>query len=169
MTHKESLNSTQLLEEIIDTFSITAAECINLFFQKKSSPSSPWKVTDDIDCNTDRIITIGCANNGFQAITAIGLNHSDCRDLMNQDIPDDEFIYTFGEFANTYIALLMDQKAFSDRFGILYQSVPVLYSKGMPFLPFISGISGSISIEEDITIYFGFSLNHRIIREKKNR
>jgi hypothetical protein len=169
MTNKESPGSTQLLDEIVDTFTVTAKECIEIFFRKQSSPSSPWTVTDDIDCNTDRIITIGCANDGFQAITAIGINHSDCRKLLDQDIHDDGFIYTFGELANTYIALLMDQEAFSKRFGILHQSVPVLYSKGMPFLPFISGISGSITIEQDIMIHFGFSMNHRITGEKKNR
>jgi len=166
MTHNELKNTTDLFEEIVDIFPECACKCFDIFFQKPCSPSAPWKVTDDIDCNTDRIITIGCANNAFQAISAIGINNADCRLLINDDLPDDDFLSLFGEVANTFIALLMDQEEFISRFGILNQSVPVLYSKGMPFLPFISGISGAISVEDRITIKIGFSMNHRLFLKK---
>ena len=161
MTNNNIESTTNLLKEMVDIFPASACKCIDTFFNKPCVPSAPWRITGDIDCNTNRIITIGCANNDFQAIAAIGVNSADCQSLLNrEEIADDDFISIFGELANTFIALLMDQEPFIFRFGILHQSVPVLYSKGMPFLPFVSGISGAVTVEEISMIKFGFSVDH---------
>lgn len=168
MTNNDSKSTITLLKEVIDIFPTCACDCIDLFFQKQCSPSSQWYFSDNIDCKTDRIITIGCANNDFQAIMAVGINNPDCRLLLNEEVSNEDFISLFGEFANTYIAMLMDYEEINSRFGILHQSVPVLYSSGMPFLPFISGISGMISVENDLAIKFAFSMNHRIHAKNHN-
>ena len=149
------------LGEILTSFSEAASTCVGIFFSKQSDAPHPWQLTRSIDCDTNRIITIGYANELFQAITAFGLNEKDCFDLFNRTIQDEEFLDIIGELANNYCAMLMEQIDFTSRFGILYQSVPVLYSRGMPFLPFISGVSGKIRVEGKIYINIGFSIRKR--------
>jgi hypothetical protein len=66
----------------------------------------------------------------------------------------------FGELANTYCAMLMDRDEFTTHFGILNQTVPVLYTKGIPFLPFISGVQGTVTINGK-DIYIGFAIRNK--------
>ena len=149
------------LGEILESFSAVATNCVNIFFARPCTALEPWHLTDDIDCGTDRIVIIGYASTAYQAITAVGMNTEDCFKLFGRSVHDDEFLDIFGELLNNYCALLMDRDEFTGRFGILHQSVPVLYSKGMPFLPFISGVRGRIGAEGGSVITIGFSIKPR--------
>jgi hypothetical protein len=163
MPHKTVSDQSADLDEIIEVFSAAAIKCVDIFFARPCSVLEPWHLTNDIDCGTDRIVTIGYANQAYQAITAIGINREDCFRLFGKSIHDDEFLDIFGELANNYCAVLMDSDDFTKRFGVLHQSVPVLYSKGMPFLPFISGVRGRVGIGNGAVINAGFSVKRREI------
>jgi hypothetical protein len=160
--HKTSIPDLKTkLEEILEAFSAEATKCAGIFLARQCAVSEPWHLTDDIDCGTDRIVIIGYASTAYQAITAVGTDADECFKLFGRNVYDDEFLDIFGELLNNYCALLMDRDEFTERFGILHQSVPVLYSKGMPFLPFISGVRGRIDAEGGAVITIGFSIKQR--------
>ncbi|MBN1307074.1 MAG: hypothetical protein JXA18_04095, partial [Chitinispirillaceae bacterium] len=62
---------------------------------------------------------------------------------------------------NTYSGMIADKREFTDEFGILTQAVPVLYTDGQSYLPFIWGIQGYIYVEKH-WIYIGYTIRKNL-------
>ena len=150
-------NTTLSLVSMTGIFLETAIECVDAFFNRKCENAIDWDVVERLEGQFDLILTIGCANQNYQGILAIGLEKASVPAFVGGDISEFESRDIFGEFANTYCAMLMDRPQFNSRFGILHQSLPVLYSNGQPFLPFISGIQGRVYVDGK-WMYIGFAI-----------
>jgi len=150
-----SCTKNLLLPELNSVFSKTAVRCVNDFLGKPAAIHENWCVVDRLVTHYDYILTMGGASQNFQSILAIGVSKdfSEIFGVMDKS----EFVDILGEFANTYWALLMDDHVFTKHFGILNQSIPVVYSNGTPFLPFISGVQGKVYIENEF-IFLGYAI-----------
>jgi hypothetical protein len=102
---------------------------------------------------------MGAANKKHQAILAIGINKPSFAEFAGKESDESEIYDIFGEFANSYYALLIDNHEFRNSYGILNQSLPMLYLKGQHFLPFISGVQGEIFIG-DKWLSIGFAIKN---------
>ncbi len=140
-----------------DVFLETAIGCVDAFFGKQCERSTDWEVVERLDGRFDLILTMGSANNIYQGILAVGIDRASIPAFVGEKVTEFEAKDIFGEFANNYCAMLMDKALFNARFGILHQSLPVLYSNGQPFLPFISGVQGRVYIGSS-WMYIGFAI-----------
>lgn len=153
-------NNKMTISEFSDIFSKTAVECLGTLFGAECKSLDDWKIVPQLQAEYDNVIIMGSANNDFQAILAIGVNDTSIEAFVGNSLQKSEIFDAFGEVANTYCAMIIDKKEFSDKFGALNQSIPVLYSKGTPFLPFISGIEGKVYSNEHF-VYFGFAIQKK--------
>jgi hypothetical protein len=146
------------LTELTPIFSQSAIQCIGDMFGKQCEIHMPWEVVDQLQAQFDRILTMGSANNEYTAITCAGMQYDSMEAFIGQDkISDEMAADILGEFVNTYNALLVDNDLFNKCFGVLIQGVPILYTEGHSFLPFIWGIQGYLYFGEQ-WIYIGFSI-----------
>lgn len=152
----------QILEEIVHVFQQTALECVSIFFGKEGQCNDKWAVVDRISFSCDNILIMGGASDKCQSIFALGLNSDIIIELTEQSLSENDFSDMFGEFANNYCALLMDDKKFVSCFGILNQTVPILYTKGIPFLPFISGVQGVVVVNGK-KLWIGYAIQNKKI------
>ena len=155
-------NATLSLVSMTGVFLDTAIECVEAFFTRRCERSTEWDVVERLSGQFDLILTIGCANKIHQGILAVGINRDSIPAFVGEEVSEFEARDIFGEFANNYCAMLMDRPQFNARFGILHQSLPVLYTNGQPFLPFISGVQGKVFIEES-WMYIGFAVQKNYI------
>jgi hypothetical protein len=149
-----------ILTNAINVFSETTCSSIEALFGKNAVAEIPWSSNKHIEIDCRYVLVMGGASDTFQSILTIGVNTDAILELAGQDLEQSEFCDVFGELANTYCALLMDRAEFTDHFGILNQTVPVIYTKGIPFLPFISGVQGTVSINGKL-IYVGFAIRKK--------
>jgi hypothetical protein len=152
-------NKKKILEEIVPVFQQTAIECISIFFGKEGQNNDFWSVVERISFSCENILIMGGASDNYQSILALGLNSDAIKELTEQSLSESDFSDMFGEFANNYCALLMDNKEFVRHFGILNQTVPILYTKGIPFLPFISGVQGVVMVNGK-KLFIGYAIQH---------
>jgi hypothetical protein len=157
-------NSTALLTDLKDTFIDCAYEGIESLFGKKCDHNSDWEAVDHLSGNFDLIVTLGSASNDYQSILAVGINTTSINAFVGESADEIETHDIFGEFANVYCALLGDKPKFNSRFGILIQSIPILYSKGQQFLPFIAGVQGKVTIGND-WVYIGYAIQKNLRRK----
>ena len=155
-------NATLSLVSMTGVFLDTAIECVEAVFSRRCEHSAEWDVVGRLSGQFDLILTIGCANKSYQGILAVGIDRESIHSFVGEDVSDFEARDIFGEFANNYCAMLMDRPQFNARFGILHQSLPVLYSNGQPFLPFISGVQGKVFIGTR-WMYIGFAVQKKYI------
>jgi hypothetical protein len=146
--------------DVSDIFSATSIECIRALLGISCEIIEPWKFVPRLDAEFESVVIMGSASDQYQAILAIGMNDSSVEGFCGKLVDKNEFFDIFGEVANNYCAMIMDNHEFFNQFGILNQSIPVLYSKGVPFLPFISGIEGRIYSNNQFA-YFGFAIQKR--------
>jgi hypothetical protein len=146
-----------MISEILPVFNKTANECLSVIFNRVGDNVNDWAVVSRINIKCDNVLIMGAASEMYQAIFAIGLNSDMYEELTDQTMEEADFSDIFGEFANTYYALLMDNHEFVSRFGIVNQTIPLLYTKSVPFLPFISGVQGSVMVNGK-SIYFGYAI-----------
>ncbi|MBF0226587.1 MAG: hypothetical protein HQK76_14120 [Desulfobacterales bacterium] len=142
-------------------FSDAAKECVSALFQHEAFIKEEWQIVDQLDCNFDFALTLGCANDEYQALVVVGIQNDSFCALLGQDaVPAEEACDVLGEFANTYCGMVSDYPAFREEFGILAQSLPVLYMKGHSYLQFIWGIEGKIYFGDN-WIYMGYVIQRR--------
>jgi len=156
-------NSTVLLTDLKETFIDCAFEGVESLFGKKCNNHANWEIVDQLNGNFDLIVTLGSASNEYQSILAVGVDTKCIKSFLGESIDEFETHDAFGEFANVYCALLGDKPLFNSRFGTLIQSIPILYSKGQQFLPFIAGVQGRVNIDND-WIYIGYTIQKNIKR-----
>lgn len=149
-----------VLTKSINVFFETACASIEALFGKKAIVESSWSSNKHIEIDCRYVLVMGGASDTFQSILTVGVNTDAIMELAGQDLDQSGFCDVFGELANTYCALLMDRTEFTGHFGVLNQTVPVIYTKGIPFLPFISGVQGTVSINGKLT-YIGFAIRKK--------
>ncbi|NLD91213.1 MAG: hypothetical protein GX639_00950 [Fibrobacter sp.] len=164
-THNDGMYSlfapNMTLDGVSTMFSSTAVECVNALLGVNSIIKDPWLFVPRLEAEYENIIIMGSASNQYQAILAVGIDDNAINHFIGKnDIDRTETFDIFGEIANNYCAMIMDHKEFLEQFGTLNQSIPVLYSKGIPFLPFISGIEGKI-YSNNQPAYFGFAIQKK--------
>ncbi|MDG5815074.1 hypothetical protein QA601_08295 [Chitinispirillales bacterium ANBcel5] len=137
-------NARLIVSEMSGIFSTTAIECGETFFSTDCECREEWVTVERLSANFSNVLTMGSANSKYQSILTLGVNLSDIEDFVGQIEDSDEIIDIFGEFSNVYCAMLNDNNEFNSHFGVMNQSVPVLYNSGVPFLPFIAGIEGKL-------------------------
>ena len=127
----------------------------------------PWQVVDQLQEQFDFIMTMGSSNTDYSAITCAGIQLDSLKSFTGEEDIGQEFASdVLGEFLNTYDGMLGDNKQFQKHFGTLLQAIPILYSEGEAFLPFIWGIHGYLYKDEH-WIYLGFSIRPK--SDKSNR
>jgi hypothetical protein len=150
------------LTQLSDVFSRTAVECVNVFFSKKSELHLPWEVVDQLQSKFDLILTIGSSNELHSALMYAGIQYESLAVFTNSGTVSSEMAADIlGEFVNTYSGMISDSNEFTDTFGVLTQSVPILYTGGQSYLPFIWGIEGYVYIERH-WIYIGYTIRKNI-------
>jgi hypothetical protein len=156
-----------LLEEMVPIFSSVAAECVEMIFDHPASISQPWKVVERLNCNFDHLITMGSANEEFSALIIAGSSGRSLSLLLEEDVLEEKYLSdVLGELLNSYCALLDDSEKFSEVFGKQIQAVPFLYNGGAPFMPFLRGVEGTVSIKNE-EIYIGYVLRKNEIKKEK--
>jgi hypothetical protein len=149
-----------VLTNTTNIFSETAISSIEALFGKNVKVECQWSSNKHIEIDCHYVLVMGGASDKFQSILTIGVNTDAIIELAGHDLEQSEFCDVFGELANTYCALLMDRTEFTEFFGILNQTIPIIYTKGIPYLPFISGVQGSVSINSQ-PICFGFAIRKK--------
>jgi hypothetical protein len=149
----------KILTELSPVFSDCAISCIrDMFGSKECEIHMPWEVVEQLQGQFDRILTMGSANENFSAITCAGIQYDSLDAFVNQENVSTEYAADIlGEFVNTYCAYLADNETFKNYFGVPVQGVPVLYTDGHSFLPFIWGIQGYLYIGSH-WMYLGYTI-----------
>jgi hypothetical protein len=151
-------NTKDILFEVADVFSKTGIECVEAFFQKECVIKSKWTVVNQLNCKFDCVLTLGCANDEYQSILAIGIQNSSFTALTGEEnISVEDASDILGEFANTYCGMLSDHSEFYENFGVLAQTLPIFYRQGQSFLNFIWGVEGKLFFNDN-WIYFGYAI-----------
>jgi len=151
-----------ILMKLTDTFADTAVECVEAFFGKNSELHMPWEVVDQMQSKFDLILTIGSSNEKHSALMYAGIQQESLSAFAGIDeVTSEAAADILGEFVNTYSGLITDKEEFNREFGILTQAVPVLYTDGQSYLPFIWGVQGYVYIEKH-WIYIGYTIRKNI-------
>lgn len=156
------MGETRRYKNTLDTmkgvFADTAVECVNVFFNKKSELHLPWEVVDQLQSKFDLILTIGSSNRNHSALMYAGIQQESLAAFAGMDNVSTEMASDIlGEFVNTYSGMIADKKEFRQEFGVLTQAVPVLYTDGQSYLPFIWGVQGYIYVAKH-WIYIGYTI-----------
>jgi hypothetical protein len=149
------------LEKCKVIFPQIGIECLNSFAGMTSTVEEPWAILERLPGNYLHNIIIGSGNDSYQAIFGIGFK----TDLDFEVIPADtldERVDIWGELANTFCGMLMDQKMFVDSFNILTQSNPQ-YSSGDVFFSKAWSIYGALTISKKINVYLGYAIRRQMI------
>ena len=156
--NRKTLLIQDKLTNLCPVFSSTAIDCVNGMFGKMCEIKMPWEVVEQLQGQFDRILNLGSSSRGFRAITCAGIqDDSLCAFLDQENVSTAYASDVLGEFVNTYTGMLADNDAFRVNFGTLEQAVPVLYTNGHSYLPFIWGIQGYIYIGIH-WVYIGYSI-----------
>jgi len=156
MEIKQTCKNT--LVRLSDFFSYTAIECFDVFFGKQGELHMPWEVVDHLQGKFDFILTVGGSNSRYSALMYAGIQHEALEVFTGIAKIDSEMAADIlGEFVNTYSGMIADHQEFTDEFGFLTQAVPVMYSDGQTYLPFIWGIQGYVYCGAH-WIYVGYSI-----------
>ena len=146
------------LVKMTETFSSTAVQCVNAFFAKQAELHMPWEVVDQLQSKFDLILTIGSSNEKHSALMYAGVQNESLSVFADMEsITKEAAADILGEFVNTYSGMITDKNEFTDEFGVLTQAVPVLYTDGQSYLPFIWGVQGYVYAEKH-WIYIGYSI-----------
>lgn len=148
------------LEGIRTVFSEVAVQCVEMMFGKDAEIDEAWELVSRLDGQHEHLITMGSANSDFSALIIAGISADAIQRVLGEDELDKEYLFdVLGEFVNSYCALLDDNEEFDAIFGKQIQAVPLLYSGGAPFMPFLRGIQGKVKVGDDY-IFMGY-----VIRE----
>jgi hypothetical protein len=160
MSSTEQYKTT--LTQLASVFSQTAVECVDAFFSKKSELHFPWEVVDQLQSKFDLILTIGSSNQQHSALMYAGIQYESLAAFTDTETMSSETAADLlGEFVNTYSGMIADHEEFTEKFGILTQALPMLYTDGQSYLPFIWGIQGNIYIRQH-WIYIGYTIRKNV-------
>lgn len=162
----EISNLTEKLQTTINSFSNAAQETVSAMFGVEADVVDEWKVVDRLSGHFDRIITMGSGNDDYSALTLVAMKHETLATLLDEEDVDLEYASdALGEFVNSYCGILSDDEDFTEAFGKQIQAVPLLYTDGCPFLPFLTGIEGYLELDGE-QIYVGYTIKKHRLRTK---
>lgn len=162
----ETDNIIDKLQETTQSFSSAAKETVSAMFGAEADIVEEWKVVDRLSGHFDRIITMGSGNDDYSALILVAMKHETLATLLDEEDVDLEYASdALGEFVNSYCGILSDDEAFTEAFGKQIQAVPLLYTDGCPFLPFLTGVEGYLELEGE-QIYVGYTIKKHRIRTK---
>lgn len=148
------------LEKCKDIFPRIGIECFNSFAGMTSTVEEPWTILERMPGNYRHNIIIGSGNDAYQAIFGIGFKTDQDFEVIPAGTLD-ERIDAWGELANTYCGMLMDQKIFIDSFNILTQSSPQ-YSSGDVFISKAWSVCGVLTVSKKVNIYLGYAIRRQM-------
>ncbi len=149
-------NLCEELTSITSILSSVAVKCSSIIFEKRCICNEQWSSVEQLSSSFEHLISMGSSNREYRALIFAGVSTSSLKKLLNEELLDENYIFdVLGEFVNSYCALLDDDEIFSSKFGKLIQAVPVLFSNGTPFIPFLNGVQGTIQVGNE-TIYMGY-------------
>jgi len=137
-------------------FQQAATECVDSYFQRKSTVRETWNPCERLEGSFDHISSIGSSNNSFQAIMTANINIESLPEFLGSAYSEEEVPDILGEFCNTYCGMLMDRKAIKETFGVLLQALP-LYSAHFSAFPKATGIHGRVHVG-DAWMYVGYAV-----------
>ncbi|NLD95322.1 MAG: hypothetical protein GX639_21950 [Fibrobacter sp.] len=149
------------LEKCKDIFPRIGVECLNSFAGMTSTIEGSWTILERMPGNFLHNIIIGAGNDTYQAIFGIGFKTDRDFEAIPADSLD-ERVDIWGELANTYCGMLMDQKIFIDSFSILTQSNPQ-YTSGDVIISKAWSVSGALTVPDKTTIYLGYAIRRQLI------
>lgn len=144
------------LRDLLPVLATTACNTVSLMFNCDAAIEDSWEIVDHLNCPFNHLITIGTANSQYSSLILWGVSDDAVEKLIGESEYDQSYLFDiFGELLNTYSALLDDNELYSKIFGKQIQTVPILYSDGAPFIPFLQGVQGKIAVN-NTTFYVGF-------------
>ncbi|MGM0442574.1 MAG: hypothetical protein ACQEQV_00115 [Fibrobacterota bacterium] len=142
------------LSEIRDDISLAASRTISSLLMVDCSIADDWEVKERLTGMYDHIITLGCSNSDYQGVIMIAVGDQGAHQYADTH---EEVVDIFGEIANTYCGMLMDQDRVKEKIGILSQAIP-MYAADRTFFPRAAAVSGSVVTEDDVYIRVGFAI-----------
>ncbi len=142
-----------ILTELKESVKNVAVEAVESLLMVDAEAGDDWEVFERLSGNHDHIITLGCSNSDYQGVIMFGVNDEDALNFCESA---EEVNDLFGEIANTYCGMLMDQEGIADRFGFLSQAIP-MYAAKRAFFPRAWAISGKV-LAGGVTIQVGFAV-----------
>ena len=142
-----------VLESIIDGVKEAARVTVDSFFMVDSETKDDWRIDERLSGEFDHIITLGCSNSDYQGVIMVASEDDTHSDFFESK---EELVDIFGEVANTYCGILMDNEKIVDSFGVLSQAVP-MYATKRAFFPRAWAITGKVYVN-DSWIQMGFAI-----------
>ena len=147
------------LIDLREVFQSGATELLSVMFNVNATIIDPWEVSETSDTRYDYIFRQISENKQFKANAIIGASYSTLEKVLGP-VPDlDEAKDAFGEFANCYHAVLMEDKTFVDRFGYLIQRVPE-DSTVLACFPLAWGVQGNLQLDSE-ELFIRFSIEEK--------
>ncbi len=150
-------NVAEILEKVKPDFIFSAKEAMESMFGVEGSIKEDWAIVERLEGNYENVFSIGNANNDYQAILIVSIQDNTVKKILNEAGSGYELLDAFGELGNNFCGVLMDQKNFTDEFGILTQSVPQ-YSQGNLFVPKATGVCGKVYFDNSDWMHFGYAI-----------
>ncbi|ERP31645.1 hypothetical protein [Chitinivibrio alkaliphilus] len=143
-----------VLKEIHDEICSAAVHTVESLLNVDVSVGEDWEVRERLTGKYDHIITLGCSNSDYQGVIMVAVDDAGAREYGESH---EEIVDIFGEIANTYCGMLMDQKGVKEKIGILSQAIP-MYAAKQTFFPRAAAASGSVITEDGVAIHIGFAI-----------
>jgi anti-anti-sigma factor len=155
----EHLDIKAALQQMHVVFSNTALQCADAFFSLPCAVYEPFKVVETLNPRFDFLLSIAGSSRQYRAISFAGAHKNLLSTLLKKgDISAEEARDILGMYSSAFWGMLQNNRDFAGRFGVIEHGTPSLYSGGNVFLPFIWGIEGSITIQNNTILYVAFSI-----------
>ncbi len=141
------------LTSLLEGVKKKAHESVESFFMVDATIGEDWTVEERLAGEYDHIITLGCSNSDFQGVIMIATEDGHTDAFFDEK---EELIDIFGELANTYCGMLMDDEDVVDEFGVLSQAVP-MYAAKRAFFPRAWALTGKVYVG-DSWVQIGFAI-----------
>ena len=157
MYRKNSIKDTMM--ELKDVFQNSAIELMSVMFNIQITINDTWEIADSSDARYDYIFSQISENKQYKSYVIIGAAYPVLEKILGPNISLDEAKDAFGEFANCYHAVLMDNPTFVAQFGYLVQKVPE-DSTILACFPMAWGIQGKINFQHE-ELFIRFSMEEK--------
>ncbi len=147
----ENLNDT--LNSLLEGVKEKALETVESFFMVDATLGEDWTVEERLAGEYDHIITLGCSNSDYQGVIMVATEDGHTDAFFEEK---EELIDIFGELANTYCGMLMDDNDVVEQFGILSQAVP-MYASKRAFFPRAWAVTGKVYVDNS-WVQIGFAI-----------
>ena len=142
--------------ELREVFQSSAIELLSVMFNIDAAVIYTWDVTETSDARYDYIFRQIGENKQYKANAIIGASYPTLEKVLGPDIDLNEARDAFGEFANCYYAMLMENQHFLENFGILKQRVPE-DSTVLACFPLAWGVQGKLCFDNE-ELFMRFSV-----------